>query len=189
MFLNHSSQFKMNKLQVQIFLTILSIVSLSSGYKLESGVNRIPISLKQCIKTTNLFDSDRNYLKSVCTSNTAKNYNEAENFCLDNGMDLLIVENQAVYDEVTKFVLLQWPNIEVWSDVSGLWFNGRFINNEWIAFKNLKNQPIGKGMKIVNEKQNSGNCAVMKRNYNVFELRNYDCTEDYIFLCEYQSTL
>ena len=189
MFLNHSSQFKMNKLQVQIFLTILSIVSLSSGYKLESGVNRIPISLTQCTLTTNFFDSDRNYLKSVCSVHTVKNYNDAENFCLDNGMDLLIVENQAVYDEVTKFVLLHWPNIDVWLYGTGVWFNGRFINNEWIAFKNLKNQPIGKGMKIVNENQNSGNCATVKRNYNVFELRNYDCTRNFFAFCEYQSTL
>lgn len=178
----------MDKPQVKtflIFLTIFNIVRLSSA----SGVDRIPISLTKCTKTTNIFDSDRNYLKSICSVHTTKNYNDAESFCFDNGMDLLIVENQAVYEEVTKFVLLQWPNQEVWGDGSGLWFNGRFINNEWVVFKNLRNQPIGKGMKIVNEKQKIGNCLALKRNDKTFELRNYDCNRTYAFFCEYQSTL
>lgn len=183
----------MNKPQVQnflIFLTIFNFVGSLSGFKLGSEVNRIPISLTQCSKTVNIFDSDRNYLKSICMGQTSKNYNDAESFCFDNGMDLLIVENQAVYEEVTKFVLLQWPNIVVvWGDEAGVWINGRFINNEWVVFKNLRNQPIGKGMKIVNEKQKIGNCLALKRNDKTFELRNYDCNRTYAFFCEYQSTL
>lgn len=183
----------MNKLQVKkilvIFLTILSCVRTDNGNTQGCAVNRVPISLKDCTRTTHVFDSDRNYLKSICSVHTKLSYDNAERFCFNNGMDLLVVENQAVYDETVKFTLQQWPNTEVWLDGSGIWFNGRFINNEWVVFKNLRKQPIGKGILIINEAQNNGNCTVLKRNYQIFNLKNYDCTKTYVFYCEYQNTL
>lgn len=189
----------MNKLQVQkILVIILAILNCvrsescdeSSSYSQREsenrcGVNRNPVSLKDCTRTINIFDAQGNFLKIVCSVHKGYSYNDAENFCFDHGMDLLIVENQAVYDEVAKFTLQQWPTPDVWGDGSGIWINGRVFNNEWFAYKNFKKQPIGRGINTAEENHHPGRCAALKRNHNSFELKNYDCTKGYVFYCEY----
>lgn len=154
-----------------------------------STIHRTPISLAQCRGSRMIFDSFGTYMKSVCDVGKCFSYYEAEKFCFDNGMDLLIIENEDVYDEVSKFALASYPGIpEVWTHNPGLWINGRLNDNEWYVYKNLQKQAIGKGIRIVKERQYAGNCAVLKRNRS-FELRNYDCNKCYNFLCEYQSVL
>lgn len=163
------------------------LIKLSS----DGQVRRTPINtnILVCKDTKLLFDSHGNYLKSICNSAMALNYYEAEKVCFDNGMDLLIIENEDVYDEVSKFALEVFPGLaEVWDHGAGVWINGRLNDTEWYIYKDLKKQEIGKGIKIVKELKHGGDCGVLKRN-KTFELRDYNCSQVHAFFCEYQSVM
>lgn len=184
----------MNKLQVKkilvIFLAMFSCARAESrdesSCQNSCEVNLRPLSLNVCNHKTYIFDSDGEFLKIVCSVHQGYNYNDAEYFCMKNGMDLLIIENQAEYDEVSKFTLKQWPSTEVWGPGHGVWINGRFFNKKWFAYRNLKKQSIRTAIEIVKDPQQEGNCAVLKRIYTEFELRNCDCTKGYAFYCQYK---
>lgn len=153
------------------------------------SIHRTSVDLQPCSQTKIFFDQHSNYLKSVCEVRQLLNYYDAEKFCFDRGMELLIVENEAVYDSLNSFVLERYPGLPVvWNDSHGLWMNGRFDGADWFVFKNFRKNDIGKGIKIAYEHQIGGECAALKRNVH-FELRPYGCTNAYHFLCEYQSAL
>lgn len=189
----------MNKLQIQkilvIFLAVFSCVKAesrgdeSSTQSTQSNCdyNRNPLNLKACNYKRNIIDSEGNFLKILCRVHQGYNYNDAEHYCLNNGMDLLIIENQVEYDEVSKFTFEHWPSRDVWGAGAGIWINGRKINNEWFSYRNLKKEPIGTGIKIVEDPQQNGNCAVLKKNYSNFELKNYDCKKGYHFYCQHKA--
>lgn len=154
-----------------------------------SSAPRTP-NLQQCTKTAIFLDSDKNYLKSVCYVQQAISYYDAEKFCLNNQMELMHIENQAVHNEFINFVKESHglePN--VWDRGRGIWINGRFDGKSWSVIKNFKKHEIGEGIKISREHQHPGDCAAFKRNNNVYEIRDFDCRVTFYFYCEYHSNL
>lgn len=79
-------------------------------------------------------------MKSLCDVQKSFNYYQAGAFCNNNGMDLMIVENEDVFDEMTKFVLSIYPIHEAWGYNTGLWINGRWNGSNWHTYKNLQKQ-------------------------------------------------
>lgn len=153
----------------------------------ECPTQRANANTQRCHSTRVFRDNQNKYLKSVCFVREGYSYNDAEGFCLSNGMDLLIFENRAVNDEFLKYMEVSLGlGSNVWNHGYGAWVNGRFNGTNWNAIKNFKDQDIGKGVNFGTEYQNSGNCAAYKRNYG-YEIRNYDCRQTYYFYCEYQS--
>lgn len=147
-------------------------------------------AFKHCRKSKFLINSEGNYLKSLCLVQKYSSYDDAEKFCSEHGMNLLIFENEFVYKELKLFLFesnLAMNNI--WDQLNGLWINGRFNGTDWSVYKNYQRQAIGNGIAITTEHHRAGNCAVLKRNER-FELRNYDCSAGrYHFICEYDSVL
>lgn len=128
-------------------------------------------------------------MKSLCQVKTCLNYYDAERFCFDNGMDLMIFETEAVTEAVFKDIVDIHGGPEVWDHSWGLWINGRLNNHQWHVTRNFQKHEMTNGIKPVNESQLGGDCAQMKRNRNSLEKRNYDCKRPYFFLCEYHSVM
>lgn len=151
--------------------------------------HRPPVNLNFCENTEDVFADDGTFLKSFCNVQRFLNYLDAEKFCFDNGMDLAMVENEAIYYDLNEFVTKIYPDKKkVWDHGAGLWINGRFDGTEWFGYRNFQKEPLRGVLRVVEEQKHGGFCAVLKRNYSV-ELRNYDCMKRYHFMCEYNSIL
>ena len=128
----------MNKLQIKkvlvIFLAVLGCVIAESRFGICTHNNRGPLSLTGCNNKRNILDSAGNILKIVCRVHQGYNYNDAEYYCMNNGMDLLTIENQVEYNEVSKFTFETWSARDVWGAPYGIWINGRKFNDEWFAY-------------------------------------------------------
>lgn len=155
-------------------------------------VNVRPYTTNHCKHTKNVFDSNGKFLKSLCDVHVDINYKEAEKYCMDRGMDLLMVENEEVYKGMSEFLVEFYGDVaEPWNHVAGLWINGERNGSanflEWYVTKNGTKIPLPHGLPTADEKSYPGNCLTLKKREK-YEGRNYDCKKTYWFICEYAST-
>lgn len=144
---------------------------------------------KICTRTSKVFDSTGNYLKSICAVHKGKRHADADNFCSSNGMDLLIFENSEVFAGVSAFIGEHYKGPKEWPHAWGLWVNGKRFSNNWFVYKNQQRREFSEALPLGSERRFPGDCLVVKRTQNNHEGRGYTCTKTYAFICEFENVL
>lgn len=166
-----------------ILLTFVAAVFASPcNNEQNSEVNDSVCSNKKCF-----YGNDQRLLKTACYVRRSLSHEDAKKFCNDNGMDLLIVENEEVYNELSKFSEGIYSHARTkWTHNAGVWINGKKIYSEWYVYRKNQREILTDGIPFGYEREHPGDCFVLKRNKKEYEGRNYECTKTYHFYCEYK---
>jgi hypothetical protein len=70
-------------------------------------------------------DQHLNVLKRICMVRSKMTYDQAEEHCREQGMELLVLENSNVSAAFTGFLKRTYPKRSNWKKSKGLWINGR----------------------------------------------------------------
>lgn len=147
-----------------------------------------PYRTNRCMLFKDLYGDDGKYLKSICSVREYLTYDQAKKACLSYGMDLLVIENEAVNRGLMSFMAENFNLCdEFWSCKH--WINCEKISGKWFVFKNHRKFEMSSALPIRDEKEYPGNCLTLRGNYPYFEGGDFECPWQAWFLCEYGSQL
>lgn len=165
------------------FQVLISIVIFLSAATLSHQAN-----LKVCHqrRATILSDRNGNYLKQVCQVRGLKNYANAQEFCRTNGMELLVIENQEVFNAFSSYVMSTIiPTVQHWKDGHGTWINGmRDINGFWHTFAPSQRPLNTDALQWTSGPNYGGECLTAKRDIQI-KVAGFRCEKPYWFLCQF----
>jgi hypothetical protein len=161
---------------ISLAVILFGCVNPSSQANLVICNERRGISLK---------DDNGNELKKICDVKTQKNYEQAEDHCRNNGMALLVIENEAVFKAFSKFLLKNIPGSTNWGATQGVWINGkRYFSNGWYTYAPHGKELNSKALKWSNKGAGSGDCLAVKRQ-SAFHVEGCSCTKPYRYVCQF----
>jgi hypothetical protein len=138
-----------------------------------------------CWQEIPLMDDEGNYLKTSCFINTRASHWMAEQICLNNGMNLFVINNstvQSAFFKVTTSTLVGFPRGVVW-------INGKRDNfNEWHSHNPMK-APIYQNIEWVNTAEIDGravgDCLSYSQQHGPYQALGEECNAQWWFTCEY----
>lgn len=187
--LNFKESCKLYEDQIKNLEIALKIQEENCVEKMKNSQNFLRVyTTNHCDNIKKIYNRDGKYLKSICDVHQGKNYRQAKEFCTSHGMDLLIIENEEVFNGLVNFMAVKYDSRtpKVWSSAHGIWINGHRDGSNWVVSKNEKISEMPSGIKFKEETSHAGDCFVLKNNKG-YEGRNYQCSKSYWFLCEFAS--
>ena len=149
-------------------------------------------NINACSLRDNLFDSNGAYLKSVCVMASGQNYNNAQQICRSNGMELFVINSsqtqRAFRNSITELLAAHprgfaWINGRV-DDDCGNWYN--FSPNRELMFRGVHwvqtDDVIGR---------ESGECLRFTAQHSVsdpnWQGQGTSCSASSWFICEFMT--
>jgi hypothetical protein len=145
-------------------------------------------SLSSCKSVGTIKNELGEVVKGVCELNSAFSYDEAVRICESIGMELFVAEKVSIYKSFMKFVSNRYKNFSpsVWSEVQGLWINGRKSDGNWMATKDSSETQMNSSFYEFIGGSAEGDCMAVK-NKNGFKVASYDCKALYSPICEFDN--
>lgn len=81
-----------------------------------------------CTRTKRILTSFGTYAKTICYVEEPLNYVAANASCIENGMQLLIIDSFNTQQSV-----FTWAN-DTFENGDTFWINGRLVNGTWVTF-------------------------------------------------------
>jgi len=140
----------------KLLIAIAFIVHNIVAWKTERKPN-----ISACYEKSDLYDKHKSYLKSACRITTELDYYQAEAACIENGMNLFVIDSQR-----TKLALFDFANT-VWPA-----YHGALL---WISRENMFNATT----------EDEEMCEIISNMFGLFRLEEFNCNRAMTFFCEY----
>lgn len=139
-----------------------------------------PPNTSICGKLMDLVNAGGTYLKSVCLIETGLNYNDAKQNCLNNGMQLFIINDADTEKALADFGVAKFGA----ATAAALWINGQRTSSTaaWQVDNNGVQQPLYANIMMLGG--DSGDC-LETIDTSTYKVRGFSCTNKMDSYCEY----
>ena len=161
------------------------------------------LTVSGCTNVVRLEGVSGNYLRSICAFDQSAQYEAANRTCLSKGMNLFIIDNQAIHDSFsnTIFAVYGWVSyLSPFFLVVAMntfhnkyntiyiryWINGKKTANGWFSY-DPASSPIYPGAMWFNNDQNGGDClsAFKSTKFSPMTIASTNCADSYYVFCEF----
>lgn len=164
---------------MKFFLDFLLLIALVSSHDAKPN-------LSECSFIGNLFNESGELMKKFCEIRANFNYDQAENNCIQHGMNLLIFNSAQVLEDFSRRVVESREISKlskVWRENEGYWISGRKnFHGKWFTYTNDYRRPLKSEIPLVDDPRRD--CLSLKRN-ETFILTPFNCSHAFWHFCEF----
>lgn len=147
----------------------------------------VKLNTEICEHYKAFYSESGDFLKYACLVDKSVNYEVAQYQCWKNGMDLLTVETEDVYNELVTFLS------GIFLELNDFWLylNGRKFNSDTFVYKRFEKKPLSSALPFMDEPIVPGDCMALYKYYgsNDYEAEKHSCVHTHRFICEFESRI
>lgn len=181
---------------MKLLIMIIASILLTANAQVQ------PLNIASCNRIGKIVDGNGNFIKSVCEIDyPPSSYSGSVALCAQNGMNLIVAEDQVVYSAVIQYVTTRYRNYPCPDGYSpltnscGVFLNGQqnLTDGKWYATINGQQKVMDTSFfKLVTNnltsKSDTGNCMTFSYVSTNSGLMGFNCGYAFYAICEFNNT-